>query len=621
MYVTCAAFAYLWACWCNVVLEVTQSGGDVALLVDQTLTERLPTFLLGSGVITLLVIFLWAVSGRLTVAFVLSLCGAIVIGYANHEKLVLRGEPLYPSDLAFVGHGGFLAQMVGGGALALLAAVVVTAGVLVIGVSRVLRRHYPRVRRQAQPRLWAFLVGIRIATVLLVAAAAQTVSGFNHPGNALDRMYAASGARWSLASQAFNYTHNGLVGGLLHNLDVSAMLEPDGYTRSTMQSLAEKYRALAETANAQRSASALSDVNVVLVLSEAFSDPTVIPGVSYAEDPIPATRRLMERTTSGRMLAQLVGGGTANMEFEALTGQSIGSFLPQLSTPYQQLVPQLADYPSAVGWFDHHGHRTVAIHPYDPTFYQRNVVYPRLGFDAFIHEGQLSAERHIDDNPYVSDASAFEEVTRQIDASTEPLFVNLVTMQNHYPMAGLYDDPIPVSGLAGTVLANAEGYGRGLRHSDDAFARFLDRLKASDEKTAVVFYGDHLPAFWNGGLTGASPDAEMLRTPFLLWSNFTSFPHRPLPTLSPTQFLPLLFELAGQSEPPFFALLDELRRELPAFEHGHYVTGAETGTEVATEAALTPRATALLRDYRLVQYDLSVGKRYAADAMFYPGAG
>ena len=75
-------------------------------------------------------------------------------------------------------------------------------------------------------------------------------------------------------------------------------------------------------------------LNVVVVLSEALSDPTLVPGVGLDEDPIPFTRRLMATTTSGAMLSPQVGGGTANMEFEALTGLSLSQCQAQLTSPY-----------------------------------------------------------------------------------------------------------------------------------------------------------------------------------------------------------------------------------------------------------------------------------------------
>ena len=238
-----------------------------------------------------------------------------------------------------------------------------------------------------------------------------------------------------------------------------------------MQQIADKYTAKADVLNRGRDPAAIDDVNVVIVLSEAFSDPTRLEGITVSEDPMPRTRALMATTTSGYMLAQLYGGGTANMEFETLTGQSLALFEPQMNSPYQQLVTDYPAFPSAVGYLAERGHRAIAIHPYLTSMYKREQVYPTLGFDEFIYDKTMQETDRIDDSDFISDESAFDEVRHQIDTNGDPLLVNLVTMQNHVPMADFYEDPIPVEGLSGDDQDDAENYARGIAHTDEALAQ------------------------------------------------------------------------------------------------------------------------------------------------------
>ncbi len=161
-------------------------------------------------------------------------------------------------------------------------------------------------------------------------------------------------------------------------------------------------------------------MNVVFVLSEAFTDPTSLRGLEFEEDPIPFTRDVMSRTTSGAMLAQLYGGGTANMEFEALTGQSLSQFQPQMNAPYQQLLPRYASYPSVVGYFKRLGHKAVAVHPYMTTMYQRDRVYPKLGFDEFVYDETMDSTERLEDSEFISDDAALAEVMRQIKRRGHP---------------------------------------------------------------------------------------------------------------------------------------------------------------------------------------------------------
>jgi hypothetical protein len=104
----------------------------------------------------------------------------------------------------------------------------------------------------------------------------------------------------------------------------------------------------------------------------------------------------------------------------------------------------------------------------------------------------------------------------------------------------------------------------------------------------------------------------MHQTPFFVWANFAG-PGGTQPTTSPIHFMDLVLRRSGAAVPPYYALLDELRREVPAMDSGLFVDSANRQVH---PQGLSPRALRLLADYRLVQYDLAVGKRYSAKAMF-----
>ena len=355
---------------------------------------------------------------------------------------------------------------------------------------------------------------------------------------------------------------------------------------------------------------------MILVLSESFTDPTQLDGFDLERDPIPQTRALMGETTSGTMLAQLYGGGTANMEFETLTGESIALFRPQMVSPYQMLVADYEKYPSAVGWFKSQGHKAIAIHPYMVGLYKREQVYKTFGFEEFIHDTSMQSTEMIDDNPYIDDHAAFDEVLHQIDDNDDPLMINLVTMQNHIPVDDHYDDPIGVSGIGGDQGDRIGQYARGLEHTDAALTEFLADLEASDEKSVVLFFGDHLPGIYDSEVKNANDDGlGLYQTPFFVWNSEGNV-HRPMPLTSPAFFLPLLYRVADAPVPPYLALLDRLHDHVSAMQQGRIVTsdGAET-----PEDSLDPRSAELLDDMRLVQFDFSIGERFSVDQMW-PGA-
>ncbi|MBS4751382.1 LTA synthase family protein [Nocardioides sp. zg-ZUI104] len=561
--------------------------------------------------------FCWALLGRLWWSFGAVAALALVLGVVTLVKIPLRREPVYPSDIDFLREPGFLTSMV---PLPLLILGGLAVGGVLVAAARIGRRmqqRWPRPRLWALPRRQALaVIGLRLGVLALTGVMLLHAFQFNHQGNAWRGLYEARGESWRYWNQTTNYRSNGFIGGFLYNMPTEAMAAPASYDAEVMARLADRYTAAAERINATRDGS-LADVNVVLVLSESFTDPTELEGFELERDPIPHTRALMARTTSGHMLAQMYGGGTANMEFETLTGQSLRLFRPQMLSPYQMLVPGERDYPSAVGWFRAQGHRAVAVHPYRVGMYKRQQVYHRFGFQEFVHDTTLPGARTIDDNPFISDASAFDEVLRQIDDSEAPLLVNLVTMQNHIPVTDNYPDPIGVEGVSGGQAERIGQYARGLEHSDAAFADFLDALDGADEETIVLFYGDHLPGIYSSDTQSANDGLRLHRTPFLVWSNRAEKNVvREVPITSPAFFLPLLYEVADAPVPPYLALLDEVREHVGAMAQGRLL---DTSGDPVQPEDLDDETKQLLADLRLVQYDFSIGERFAVDRMW-PGS-
>ncbi len=599
----------------TLTLEVsTLWRGDPRWIGDQFVTGV--GFYLDTVLVWLLLLFLWSVIGRLWWSIGLLSAVVIPVAAANRIKIDLREEPIYPSDIDFLSEPGFLSAFISPTKAALLVLALLVLVAACVWVGHRLGRRYPRPSLRRLPRRQAVrLAVLRVGVLLVTATLLFQTTKFNEPGNLWRKAYEVRGEHWRYWNQKTNYRSNGFGGGFLYNMPISAMAKPPGYTQAAMEQVADRYAEAAERINRTRTGS-LDDVNVVLVLSESFTDPTQLDAFDLERDPIPHTRATMGETMSGTMLAQLYGGGTANMEFETLTGQSIALFRPQMVSPYQMLVSDYPSYPSAVGWFRSQGHKAIAIHPYMVGLYKREQVYKTLGFEEFIHDTSMQSTEMIDDNPYIDDHAAFDEVIHQIDDNDDPLMINLVTMQNHIPVDGNYDDPVEVDGIGGDQGDRIGQYARGLEHTDAALKQFLDDLEASDEKSVVLFFGDHLPGIYDSEVKNANDDGlGLYETPFFVW-NSEGNEHRPAPLTSPAFFLPLIYRVANAPVPPYLALLDRLHDHISAMQQGRIITsdGAET-----PEDSLDPRSSQLLDDMRLVQYDFSIGERYAVDELW-PGA-
>lgn len=560
---------------------------------------------------------LWAVIGRLSVTIGIVTPLVVLITTVNQTKLRYRLEPLFPSDRDFLAEPSFLLSMVplSQAVLGLIALLLLGVG-LAVGIGRLSR---PWRRRWSELTRGERVVryGVRGTTLILAGLLVAQMAAFNEPGNPWRALYESrNGPDWRPWSQDMNYLANGFVGGFLYNMPVDPMARPAHHTEAELDAIVERHTAAATRINATRTGS-LADTNVVLVLSESFSDPFANERFTLDRDPIPFTRDLMGRTWSGSTLGGVFGGGTANMEFEALTGQAISLFNPQLHSPYQMLVPEFDAYPSVVGALRSEGHRAVAVHPYNRSMYKRQAVYESLGFDEFIDERSISSTATIDDNPHISDAAAFDEVVRQIDDADDPLVLNLVTMQNHAPYADIYSDPIGVHGSIGPWYASVLGnYLRGLEHTDAALEDFLADLGRQDEDTIVLFYGDHLPGGFPDEVVGTSLGSAAYRTPFFLWDSNESQGAGDLEAASPGFFLPLLYSYADAPVSPYLALLQQFHDEVGSLQRGRVV--AHDGTPIDPKN-LTARQQQLLDDLRHVQYDVAMGGWYAQERMW-PGA-
>jgi phosphoglycerol transferase MdoB-like AlkP superfamily enzyme len=593
---------------CNLALEAAQ-----LVTVDgypwRFKTAAYPLmFLLGTLVVWAVVGLVHAVAGRFAVTAAVMAGLTAALAFADHEKVRLLREPVYPADWRFLRQWRFLLEIVGVRlALALTAGLVLAALAARWWGRRWVRRR-GRVARAARWTSWQVRLGTALACSLVLAYVGQ----FNSPGNVARTAYDALGATWRPWSQNRNYLGNGFVGGFLYNTPVGTMPPPAGYDRAEMARIAARWTAVARRIDRARSVGRLDHLNVVLLLDESFSDPERLAGVHVAADPIPFTRSLMATTTSGQLLALAVGGGTANVEFEALTGMSMALFPPQFRVPYQALVPGYASFPSVVGWLRGRGHATLAIHPFSTEMYRRREVYRSFGIERFVHDTTMAERSRSGHGGYIRDAAAFHELESRLVAEPAPLLVNLVTMQNHLPYEGRYDDPLTVTGPGGQPLDDAGQYARGLAISDAAVADLIGWLRDFDEPTVVAFYGDHLPSVYPPGVFERTGPRGMHETPFFVWSNVAGRT-APQPLTSPTHLVDLALERTGAAVPPYYALLQEVRRRLPAMANGRMY---DAHGRPVRPAGLSTADAALLRDYRMVQYDLSVGERWSEQAMF-----
>lgn len=331
---------------------------------------------------------------------------------------------------------------------------------------------------------------------------------------------------------------NGMVVTFVMNLAYMSIDQPNGYDRDEVETLLAAYEAAgnentehgSNAGNAEDSAGS-EHPNIIVIMNEAFSDMASVADFSVSEDYMPFIHNLQqgaEDTVTGNLQVSVCGGNTANSEFEFLTGNSM-AFLPQGSIPYQQYL--IHEIPAIPAHLKDLGYYTVAAHPYNATGWERDTVYPLLGFDRSIFINQYDRSNKL--RSYVSDAACVDkiiEVYEEKEAGT-PLFMFNVTMQNHGGYADKYTNFTPDITVEGLSNLAVEQYLSLLKVSDAEFERLVTYFSNVEEDTVIVFFGDHQPndavagplVKLNGKNVKTFTNEELLtryEVPYVIWANY-----------------------------------------------------------------------------------------------------
>lgn len=584
----------------NLYLQWCQNNLSVDLALKFAFSWHTEKFLLACFVLLTVFLFMVAFAGSYLFGLLFYLVSIGILGFANYLKMSYRQEPIYPDDLKMITEFNLLKDMTG---TPIFIGLILLAILAFGGVVWAIVRSFKKDR--------TFQI-YRILTLIMTVAMMGYFSNFNNPNNLLRKAYNQT-ALWIPYSQKMNYYNTGFIGGFLYNLKVEPMERPEGYSKEKINEITEKYQAIADEKNQTASD---EQPNIIYVMSESFSDPSHLNGVTVTGDPLADYREVANQTYSGRMLSQNYGGGTANIEFEALTGLSMALFNGQMTTPYTMLVPKLDQLPSLVSTLNAQNYRTTAIHPYNTSMYKREDVYQTLGFDSFISEGNMTYTDTIDNNPYISDESAYKEILDLLKDEETPQFVHLVTMQTHMPYAGKYsqlDFSATTEDDTGTDTLN--NYLQDIAYSSQALKAFTEALKDTPRRTLVVFWGDHLPGIYSDEIKNKNEKQALHQTEFLMFDTAGELEKGETndAVTSPFYFAANLLEQTNQKTTGFYQLLLEMESAIPAFERELYFQNGQWGKE----AQLNQAQEEVYEAYRLIQYDLVSGEQYSLDAGFY----
>ena len=561
----------------------------------------------------------------------LSTLGMAVLGCVpcavNFYTLQLRGEPFLPWDLAQVSEAAGVASAAG---IKIQTSMIVTvvvelalmAGSFFLYRGRHKQRWLPRVAGSAAT---AAALCLLIFGVYLQPAVCQAI-GIMPDAWMQDRYY----------------RYYGVVTGFMTNLANLEIDKPDNYSEETVDAILDNVdesrkfstSPLYPTSYAATTAKdeQVKKPTIIYVMNESYWDVSELEqyGIKFDTDVSANLHALQQTSAYGRAYSPSFGGGTCDVEFEALTGYSV-SFLPSGSKPYQQHVtkPMFA-LPS---YLKTQGYQTAAVHCFWAKYWSRDTAYPNLGLDDFISledmHGVTKVRKHYWTSGLVTDDSMADQIIGQYEkmkaSSDEPVFLHAVTMQNHtnYNKDNYPDDQrVKVlehpAGMKASTVGALEDFATGIRDADAMLGKLTAYFSQVDEPVILVFWGDHYnPIDSNydvytttGYASDSSADPRLHQTTLLMWSNYSDA-QVDLGTIAAYDISPVMMNLYGLQQPLYFQFLNrQLRVASRACTRG--VTMNLDGTTTLEPTEFQQRWT---QEHWMLQYDLMFGKGYALTRM------
>lgn len=468
---------------------------------------------------------LYLLIGRMTTALRIELALALAFGLTNHYVMAFRSTPFVPWDLLSARTAASVAQNYDFTPTPRMIVVTVLFVLLMVAV-RILRK-VPRIKL---PIRLGSAVLCGLALCLFVHTLQQETFQNKH------YLYPF------LFTPAYMTKVNGMAVTFAMDLAYVAVDKPEGYSAEEAQKTLEQYgntdnvfaddeENTNDSKNRGEDANNKDLPNIIVIMDEAFSDLSVVGDLETNEDYMPFMHKMQQgadNTITGYAQVSVCGGNTANSEFEFLTGNTM-SFLPSGSIPYQQYITK--DTPSLASYLASLGYETYAQHPYYASGWNREKVYPLIGFEHLNFIDDYANKTYV--RKYVSDDADMQHIidTYENKEDGKPAFIFNVTMQNH----GGYTDAF--SDLSEDVYAanyNSEVLDRYLsliRLTDQSLEKLVDYFSNVDEKTVIVFFGDHQPSDAVAAqiqdsmlLPGESVPDEQLRkrylVPYLVWANY-----------------------------------------------------------------------------------------------------
>lgn len=503
----------------------------------ETLTHQMSTMIelakrLNIAFYYWLFLFVFFIAGRTSISMAICVSAIAIIGVGNYFVVMFRSNPIVPWDIySFETAMSVADNYVFSVDWALAEHIAMFILMLIVGVRTNIRLN----KKILRP----------ILTVAMCIPAYFYISYLWQ-----DNLERNTGLNDTLFNAKYMHSKDGFFVSFILDIHFLQIEEPKNYSDEYALSLLNEQKV-----EKVETPEELPDI--IAIMDETFSDPAVLGEFETNKDYMPFVHSILRgevaNTISGYTDVSVLGGNTANSEFEFLTGNSM-AFFPNGSVPYLQyirdgistIVPQLEEY----------GYTTYGTHPYRAKGWNREFIYDLMGFDYRYFQGSFPFEDKL--RNYVSDEADFKSILEWRNNTEGPFFMFNVTMQNHSNYGGDFDnfDPQIVAKFKNTSSNKyLNKYLSLMYETDQDVASLLSELSQSDRKTIVVFWGDHQPndyvvrpIYKEYGLDFDNQTYEQQqqrqKTPFFIWANY-DIQEQTNVEISLNYLNILLFETAG----------------------------------------------------------------------------
>ena len=599
----------------------------LALLIQKEKASEAFSWIFGNiGIVLLNYVFILAfyfllqtISKRPTLSFFITSVLYLAFPIISKIKFDVRGEVLLVNDLALVGNAGELTSFVEISGALMTQIIVGIMFVIITSILIFVRKI--KISRKTSG-IYLLLFGAAFLISFVVPATSKLV---------LNKVGVNMGVRF-----APNVMHEkeGTWLGLYTNYVMNNMKEPDGYSKERVYAILDGANEALENTdiNGEELVDTFGDKivsnkvskqkpNVIVVMSESFFDPCVIPNVEYSIDPISNFRKYLNECESGKMISATFGGGTSTVEFEIFTGETV-EFMPYGTVPYTDLSQNIKNVESIQKVFKENGYKTIALHDYDGTFYNRNVVYPNIGFDEFYESKEMQDINYF--GKYISDQTMNTNIIYQLENQKDeetPLFIWALTMQNHTPFqTSNYTEGFDRVKIKSDVLSDESqdkllAYVNGIYESDIQLKKLIGYIDKSKEPTVLLFYGDHLPSLYevyydtgmiNTKVTSDWNTDEMLKMhtiPYFIYDNYSQKEVKHDNITGAVLLGNKLLNYIGINKSPYFYFLDTLNYN--ALRDRLFI---DSNGKVSD--SITKECEEKAKEHKLLEYDMMYGNNY-----------